>query len=652
MGIFSKYVEGRILREEEAIEGRPILDMFEFIGGVLSGRLNIPIPVSLILKVYYNLVEKYPLTDDEWRLVDLMAEEFDVYLDVENIPEFIKVLVLCIGRRGYKTTAVSFIYCYEIYKLIYKGNPHAYYGVPDDESIMLMNVATSEDQAKTVFDMTAAKLKNSPELSQYLDPNIDSSIKLGLFTPTNILENERIKERNRGKLSIERENLRKGSIVVCAAPTTSKGIRSKNPIVVSFDEFAHFQRSSVVATGDMGMYTSSELMGSDQSDLAMFRALSPSVKNFGRDGKIITLSTPREEGGEFHKLYDMGKEPDRTGYVVFQFATWDVNERIEEEDLKDEFDSDPIGASMEYGARFQKPSASFMPAEKLDAIRVEDVPVITSGDGVKRFVITLDPAGVKPGATRGRRTDVYSIAWGYHEHILNRDYFWIAGMHGFMPTRSETPEGALRIEPVDSLEVTQFVADLAESLGGVVEICYDQWESSMSTSFLQKLRLPAFETTFTDSYKHMMYSSFIQQLNYENIYMYGIEASPMYNWGEVAISELKHLQRIIRGSKMRYTHPASGPVQSDDFADVCANLIHRLVLLANPSKQTALEKRRLMKKHGLQIRGAHAGPLPVGLSNVTRPVIGPGLTGYTSPASPKKSNRNPIAGRTSKGRGR
>jgi len=37
---------------------------------------------------------------------------------------------------------------------------------------------------------------------------------------------------------------------------------------------------------------------------------------------------------------------------------------------------------------------------------------------------------------------------------------------------------------------------------------------------------------------------------------------------------------------MYYSHPSTGPVQHDDFADSAANLVYRLSLLMHPTRQS------------------------------------------------------------------
>ena len=50
----------------------------------------------------------------------------------------------CAGRRGSKSTLSSIIANYEIYKIVKRGDPQAYYGFPAGQQICITSVATSD----------------------------------------------------------------------------------------------------------------------------------------------------------------------------------------------------------------------------------------------------------------------------------------------------------------------------------------------------------------------------------------------------------------------------------------------------------------------------------------------------------------------------
>lgn len=73
-----------------------------------------------------------------------------------NISEVIpgepkREFVLAVGRRSGKSFITSCICAYETYKLIKKGNPQSYYGLPASDVIQLISVATDKDQAGLLY---------------------------------------------------------------------------------------------------------------------------------------------------------------------------------------------------------------------------------------------------------------------------------------------------------------------------------------------------------------------------------------------------------------------------------------------------------------------------------------------------------------------
>ena len=85
-------------------------------------------------------------------------------------------LVLVLGRRASKTMLSSVISAYEIYKILMvgDGDPYAYYGIPYDKEIAVLNVATTKDQAGRLFADIKARVRNAPVL-----PQQDSKCRVG-----------------------------------------------------------------------------------------------------------------------------------------------------------------------------------------------------------------------------------------------------------------------------------------------------------------------------------------------------------------------------------------------------------------------------------------------------------------------------------------
>ena len=584
---FRSVVEDKFVDRVRATSSLEEVDAYNFL---ISSKFldEKPFPFQrLLIKVYYGLWKKYPLDREEGQLVELLKDHWGVNLDLEHRDPNLhnEVLILVAGRRSSKSSIVSFIQTYEAYKLICKGDPQKYYGIRRKHPIQIVNLAKDGDQARDPFQLAKDNIKRIEFFQPYIDSSKDNEMELRLFTPSDLYLNRKINEYNdmRPKGAMKRNPV-EGSLLLRAFTTSAASKRGKAIIAVSFDEFAHFDRA-------MTSTTSSEqdiLNEMPQTDYAMWKAITPATKDFKTDARIIAISSPREKGGEFYKLYCMagGREqinPDNIiknpNFLLFQLATWEANPNQPPELFTSDFEKDPIGSNMEYGAHFGEPSSTFLDSLRIDAMVCPEKPLCTAGKFGFSYVITVDPAG--------RGGDTYAVAWGHLESYRGISEYHIDGVHGFQP-RLDLTGGKPRRQPIDPAEVLEFVKSLCTSIqasgGKVIEICYDQWQSLESILRLQRMGFPALETTFTNKYKGLMYTDFLEKLNLGSVKCFGappenVGFQYVYNPGHVEQLklELKYLQRDVSGGTVYYGHPMSGPVTTDDYADVAANLVHRLI---------------------------------------------------------------------------
>jgi hypothetical protein len=545
---------------------------------------------SLVIKIYYGLWKKYPLTREEGQLLEILRNNWglDYDLDHRDPKTFNEVLIMVVGRRGTKSSTISFIQSYETYRLICKGDPQKYYGIRRKHPIQLINCAKDGDQARDPFQLAKDNIKRIEFFQPYIDSSKDNEMELRLFTPADLYLNRKIMEYNeaRPKGAMKRNPV-EGSIVLRAFTTSAASKRGKSIIGLSLDEFAHFDRAKSSAANSSTQDILSEM---PQTDYAMWKALTPSTKDFKQDAKIIAISSPREKGGEFYKLYCMagGREqinpdnvPKNPNYLLFQLATWEANPNQLRESFDSDFEKDPIGCNMEYGGHFGEPSSAFMDAIKIDAIVDPGKPLTTVGYYGGGYIITVDPAG--------RGGDTYAVAWGHAEGNQSLTKFHIDGLHGFRP-QTDLTGGSARKQPVDPSVVIDFIKSLITSIqnsgGKVLEICYDQFNSIESILRLQRMGFPAYETTFTPKYKAAMYASFLEKVNLGLVKCFGAPPNDppgaftfpyKMGWVDQLKLELKYLQRDVSGGHVYYSAPISGPITTDDCADCAANLIHRLV---------------------------------------------------------------------------
>lgn len=294
--------------------------------------LNIKLlPVQkFILRCYYGM----PLDDTEKTIeVPDMTNERILYTFTER--DFLKwlhaegrsnvddtegkifqELVLAIGRRGTKSTLASCISNYELYKLVKRSDPSKFYGFPPYTQIVVLNVAPTDDQSGQVFDMTQSMAMRCPYVKDrslhqtmtYFDIQTDADIKL------------------HGKP--------KASLMSVAGGCSSNSLRGRNAIVVIMDEMAHFIDNN-------GRFSGSEV----------YKALTPSVSSFRRDGKIICISSPYAKYGSFYDRYvQSAYEQDIT--LMFRMYSAMVNPTIPPEILRAARRRDRVGFLCEYGGEF------------------------------------------------------------------------------------------------------------------------------------------------------------------------------------------------------------------------------------------------------------------------------------------------------------
>ena len=140
--------------------------------------------------------------------------------------------------------------------------------------------------------------------------------------------------------------------------------------------------ASTVIFEELASYTDTS---GHQSGEAVYRALAPSVAQFGAEGRIIALSSPRGQRGVFYRLFQQATAR-KDGYALHA-PTWELNPEIDRAFLERERDSDPELFAQEYEASFTAIGGSF-----IDSIKLEEAtkPFPEHHHGLR--VLALDPA--------------------------------------------------------------------------------------------------------------------------------------------------------------------------------------------------------------------------------------------------------------------
>ncbi len=188
------------------------------------------------------------------------------------------------------------------------------------ETRFIVVVATRLDQAREFIRVVRELLEQSP------DPDLAALVDTAASTQDEVVF--------------------KHGVVLRALPCSSRSVRGLACSMVIFDEFAHFLT-------DTDGY---------QAGRAVWRALAPSVAQFGSRGYIMVTSTPLWPSGPFYELWraaETGADPE---LFAVRAPTWELNPSIPRSALEGEFLSDPEGAAREYGAEFGDGSGALLDA--------------------------------------------------------------------------------------------------------------------------------------------------------------------------------------------------------------------------------------------------------------------------------------------------
>lgn len=238
------------------------------------------------------------------------------------------------GLVNHNTFLSGIISSYETYKLLRKGNPQKYYGLPEGDRIQICSVATRTKQAEILYDEAKGHFNNCDFYDQYMAKNTMKFVQFQ--TPRDIRKTGRADEGG------------DQSVRVTFYPSSSTGIRGSANIVAIMDEAAFF--------ADNG----------DSSAESVYEAIAPSVATFSprqddpnapipeSEGKIIMISSPSSKSGLFYDKYrsSKGSGAGSDDILMIQAPTWEVNPTISKTDFEKAYDKNPHAFQTEFGAQF------------------------------------------------------------------------------------------------------------------------------------------------------------------------------------------------------------------------------------------------------------------------------------------------------------
>lgn len=458
---------------------------------------------KFIVKMYYNIPlgnkEKSIKISDKFNtktLYRFTEEEYLKYLFDQgrcNLREqdgrVRNELILVLGRRSGKSALSAIFAAYELYKLLTRGNPQSYYGLPPGNEIMAFCIANDKDQASVVYNDMSGHVERT-DLFKRSKAN---------FTQTYMrfrTEADRKIYGTKGKASIK----------VTFKSSIAKGLRGRGTIFLILDELAHFVED--------GRSSAQSVYKAIIPSTASFSPKDPNNKHIPigpTDGKMISISSPSSKEGFFYKLYQTSLEASLASHnmLMIQAPTWEVNPTISPEYYRAEYHKDPREFNVEHGAQFSDRVRGWIEdAKDLTECIISDLRPANRGLPRQPHFVGFDLGMVNDGSSVAiTKINNSKIELAYHE-------VWYAGRSW----KESNPHLTNPIIPyahdLQSLKRLDLdkIADWLHTLSNrfyMYKGLFDQWTGIVFEQELHKRGLHQFEMrNFFNSDTSQMYQTF------------------------------------------------------------------------------------------------------------------------------------------------
>lgn len=296
-----------------------------------------------VLSHFRDLVDQDYFFDPVVGIEESNAPVFDL-----NVPDGESFVAN--GVVNHNTFLAAAISAYETYKLLLKGSPQNYYGLPPGNQIGIVSVATDKEQAGILYNEVSSHFRGCQFFAPYTANNTQSYARFQ--TPRDIDETCRYSDD---------PGAARATIKVSFKSCIAKGLRGPGNIVIILDEAAHFI--------DAGQSSAEAVYNAITPSTATFSPKDPNNTNQSTgpvEGRIINISSPLGRAGQFYRLFQIAMKGGTASdtMLAIQAPTWEVNPTLPPSEYEKHYLKDPVVFYTEFGAEFSDRTRGWIDREQ------------------------------------------------------------------------------------------------------------------------------------------------------------------------------------------------------------------------------------------------------------------------------------------------
>lgn len=470
-------------------------------------------------------------------IVEVKESEAEVY-DL-NVPD--GSMFIGNGFTNHNTTISACIAAFETYKLIKKGDPQKYYGLPASNNIQIISVATDKDQAGLLYQEVSGHYRNCSFFGPYTANNTLSYARFQ--TPADVDKYGRYIEDPSAKATLK----------VTFRSCVAKGLRGAGNICVILDEVAHFT--------DKGQSGAEEVYNAVVPSTSAYSPKDPAnpTKPIGEvEGRVILISSPLGKQGLFFNLFQIGMQggPAAANILAVQAPTWEVNPTVPASEFEKHYLKNPAVFFTEYGGEFTDRTRGWIEkSEDLLACVDPKLKKATSAIARKSHYMGIDLGLVGDGT---------AIAIGH----LEGDKIVLDAVE-----QIKAGEGKYKDkERLDFDEVADWILSYSKKFY-ISEAIFDQWAGIPLQQALEKRGLKQMvSVNMTKQLTSQMYQNFKDMMWDERLKLYD-RPNAEVDGHEPYLEELLELQATVHSKHLISVEAPQVAGKHDDMSDAVVRMV-------------------------------------------------------------------------------